>query len=596
MRVGVAGHLFLKESELLKATVTDVLRELKAALFDLRQRHAELLPLFNGDSPAPECRIITSLASGADQFAAELASSSGSDLGYAIDAILPLPAEKFKADIATNCAENSRIPAEERAAFTELSLSRFDRLFSKARRRLEFEEGLPSRETYARAGSAVLTNCDVLLIIAGAGADGESEELGSSRWLLRRAVRARTPVLQIGPDAAPAMDLIEWKNGAPRTTPISLDDDGKAKLRAALGTVLLPSEAAACLPDSGFLERRYRMALNQKKNRDWWDEQFASAPSRNRTVAQGEAGGSPADDFRQTAIWADHRASCYAELARGAFIFTSLFGLLAVIFAVVGVLLPSIGIAGKTIEVACIALALLLIRLSKRGHWRDRWLGYRQIERRANHAAYLSLTGQSVRNLPVSTLLALPSSSRWPEWYFGAIARAAGTPDVELSQIWISQAASCIEANLVARQIRFFESEAHENECTNRWLEKWINWSLRVSLIITGSFLAAALVLYLTDQTWEEGYHWAMHVATFAGAICPAAAAALSAIRSHGEYAQQAGRYETAKTLLEDLQETFPSITDSAPQLRETTQNAVTVLADEVFQWRNMRDHKQIDL
>src|SRR5580692_1023776 len=65
MRVGVAGHLFLKESELLKATVTDVLRELKAALFDLRQRHAELLPLFNGDSPAPECRIITSLASGA---------------------------------------------------------------------------------------------------------------------------------------------------------------------------------------------------------------------------------------------------------------------------------------------------------------------------------------------------------------------------------------------------------------------------------------------------------------------------------------------------------------------------------------------------
>jgi hypothetical protein len=286
-------------------------------------------------------------------------------------------------------------------------------------------------------------------------------------------------------------------------------------------------------------------------------------------------------------------------MSRGAVVFTAAFGLLAVAGAVGGVLFPVFGIPGKVAEILSILLALLLIWRSHNHRWHDRWLGYRQIERRLLHTAILAATGESVRNVHVSNLLAMPSASRWPEWYVGAVQRYAGVPAISISGDWVSASSQSVRDRLIQGQIEYFQGEALESEETDEWLERWILRSLVSSVTLTVLFLGfhfATQPFLPSNPALENAHLWFKNVATCAGALGPATAAALAAIRGHGEYKQQALRYLSAAELLKTIRGALHPGSVTMADVRDAARRSATVLSDELFQWRNVRSEKRIEL
>jgi hypothetical protein len=120
-----------------------------------------------------------------------------------------------------------------------------------------------------------------------------------------------------------------------------------------------------------------------------------------------------------------------------------------------------------------------------------------------------------------------------------------------------------------------------------------------VSAGITVLFLGfhfASRPFLLSSPALEEAHLWFKNLATCAGALGPGAAAAFAAIRGHGEYKQQALRYLSAAELLKTVREALHPGARSMADVRDAARRSATILGDELFQWRNVRSEKRIEL
>ena len=168
-----------------------------------------------------------------------------------------------------------------------------------------------------------------------------------------------------------------------------------------VGTTVLPPTDRNPFQDSGSFESRFRRRLDISKNAEWWDSRWTDSNGRDFSLRLlGEVRRQADRDFRPHAIWADHRASAYAELHRGGFIMVALMGSLAVLGALVGVVWGSLGVCGKVVELFLLSAAFYLVHRSRKLHWRERWLNYRQLERQLSQVSYLILLGRGIRFLP----------------------------------------------------------------------------------------------------------------------------------------------------------------------------------------------------
>jgi hypothetical protein len=151
LRVGVTGHRLLADPDAVAAAVDGVLDRLVAE---------------------PETRLVavSSLAEGADRVVAERVLARP---GSSLDVVLPLRAGDYVADFAD-----------------ESSRADFDRLLGAAARVdvVPTDDADPSREAaYARAGTAMLRACDLLLALwdgqPSRGRGGTAEVVAEARSL-----------------------------------------------------------------------------------------------------------------------------------------------------------------------------------------------------------------------------------------------------------------------------------------------------------------------------------------------------------------------------------------------------------------------------
>ena len=230
VRVGVAGHLYIPETDELKWFVGQIFSAVALAANNLNDRHVRLLPGNQSNSqtaglislirdaasqpvteidalirrfraagrlspPQPRCRLITSLASGADQFAAAIARDRHH---FQIEAILPFPCDRFRRDIFNNCLTADFVPRQLRHRFALFSVERFENLCASAARVLQLEGAGTPRDAYRNAAEELLGHSDILLVLVGSQATDSGP--GSSLWLVRRAREERVPVLRIYTD------------------------------------------------------------------------------------------------------------------------------------------------------------------------------------------------------------------------------------------------------------------------------------------------------------------------------------------------------------------------------------------------------------
>jgi hypothetical protein len=189
-------------------------------------------------------------------------------------------------------------------------------------------------------------------------------------------------------------------------------------------------------------------------------------------------------------------------------------------------------------------------------------------------------------------------------WYVRALLRQATLPTARLNRDYIEAVRWLLEKRQVAGQHRFFDQSYRKQEQANAHLEAWGGRLILLVLIATVGYLiaagiAAALHAHFFEGKVEGAAPWIMVV----GALFPAAAAALSAINSHGEYAQNALRYRGMASALADVRRELAEYggrldQDLTPGYHDIVRLAVTTTAyllEELYQWRTILQMKNLE-
>lgn len=154
--IGIAGHRYLAEVDKLTAGINEALDTIERVFGD------------------PTFRVISSLAEGADRLAVRLILERQ---GAKLVAVLPLPESDYLADFTT---------PETKTKFLSL--------FNQAEEIIHIQPAPTREEAYARAGTYLLENCDVVLFIW----DGlDSQGLGGTGDVVAAARVQNMPLVWI---------------------------------------------------------------------------------------------------------------------------------------------------------------------------------------------------------------------------------------------------------------------------------------------------------------------------------------------------------------------------------------------------------------
>jgi len=634
VRLGAAGPLRCRDQEdELSAAVTAILVALKQYADTTNPKFHQRM-FSNGSAPPPQLRLIGQLASGFDQLAASAALATG----YCLHVVLPGSRAAFVQDIKRNLQTNlhgGRSPADgpgepaavgtvgsglpagqngmhERDAATD-AVALFDRLIEKAERVLELDRDDESSDAapfsfrdYSQAGLVILDHSELVLVAVH---DEQSPALGGSRWIAAQAEARDLTVIEM-PIERPFAARLIWTVDGRREQRMLFQEGSRQTsadaFAAALDYRLLGPAFDLSKVQLGVPERRFVAQLSPEHNERAWSRRW-QLDSPNAALARhylGLAEQHIETDLKGAKVWADLRASAMAELVRGSFIFSALLAVVAVFGALLGIFFPILllGLLGKLLEVFCLVIIFWLMLRSRRRGWRSHWLSLRRLERYIEQTAWLLLLGRCRVYEPPSELgrFQIDDVAKWTNAYFRALIRNCSFPTARFTPDYLGTVHALALRNLIIDQIHFLQDEAKFQQKSDRVLER-CTWAL--------VFAAGIVTLAFFPYLWISGIQHAGDsgriVGAF-GALCTATAAALSAIRSHGEYAQIAARYEGTSEALQAVQTRLaarlpdcrPDYSPPRPRsawLVSTIGEATDILIREVQGWRAILQMKEIE-
>lgn len=604
LRIGYAGHLHVQTLPHLQHAVRDVL--------------ACVLAKAREGLPGVVVHAVGQLAPGADTIVAREALAQGCQL----HAILPGSVEHVVHDIASmsnggapSQAEAQEMPGQHQADFYSL-LQQASRVLQLDAAAADPAKGLGEAD-YEQCAEVMLTRLDCLVALEHSDA-GLSP--GGTRWMVRRARSLGIPVIVISVDRPGVLMLISG-NGV---TDIELAfdaDEGQAWVDAVsqlVGQIIAPLAAQAFPFRPGRFESGFLSQLDIGRNQRYWEERWLS-PSPGTSPGMAELRAHVDTSLGRWAIWADHRASGMAELVRGAFIFCALLGLLAVFCALSSLMFPQLSMAAKVVEVSCFLVVLWFIARDRKMRWRDQWHYCRQLERRLNHAAWLTLVGREVKHDLPAEIRAFHGSRNagWMSEFSCAVIRSVGIPNLKFDRAYLQTARSLVLHRLIREQADYCRSEVSSQRAADHLLERWIWRTFWIALVITGTYLALKTGAYLlahtgfgaAHPTWfdceaEHVWHQVSKCVSAVGIVMPCIAAALASIRSHGDYAQLATRYAGVGISLEEAEQMIERVCpagareDAACTSRNIAvviQHVVALLGHESTSWSAIVQTKEIE-
>jgi hypothetical protein len=198
-----------------------------------------------------------------------------------------------------------------------------------------------------------------------------------------------------------------------------------------------------------------------------------------------------------------------------------------------------------------------------------------------------------------------------------AVLRNAAFPSARFDEDYTTTAHRLVLDNLIVGQIGYYKDEAEFNHRSDRRLEIWGWCCVGLAAVATGLYLIVYVLLpklavcpsfgpeFCQKLFDEDVRHAASLVASAVGVLMPAIAAAISAIRHHGEYAQITGRFHsTAAALAEserDLERSLPDLrrgkpTPSSASTAHVVLRTTDALLQEVQGWNAILRKKEIEL
>jgi hypothetical protein len=628
IRIGASGPLDLHgEGKDLALAVNAILTALKRYADESANPRFQQRMFADGALSPAELRLSCQLAAGFDQMVASAALA----IGCKLHIVLPGSRAAFRHDIARNLpGETQAVLYETRPGLvlfgvstdTQDPVSQLEQLLRGADRVLELDrddesddQSLFTRSDYAQAGSVILDHSDVVLVAVHD--EPFPPFLGSTRWIEQRVeerdlILIRIPVEQ--PFAAELIWTVDDRREQRRLFVAGSHEIDSHVFVAALDDRLLGPPFALPRTRLGWFERRMAAQLDPEYNAREWDKRWTLASSD--ALAQRDLGSALRQidhDLKPVKVWADHRASAMAELGRGAFIVSALLGVLAVLGALIGIIfpVPFLVYGGKVVEIGCLGAILWFVRRSRRYDWRSQWLSLRQLERFVEQAAWLLLLGRGLVYATPSHLAQFQKDdvAKWTNTYFRALIRNSSLPNACFTPDYLKTVHALALQNLVVDQISYLREEALFQHKSDEVLERWIKTCVLIAGVVTFAYLLAVLARqFLPTPLGMEPLsgETAGHVVAVFAALLTSAAAALSAMRNHGEYAQIAARFEGASGGLEGIRSKLAARLpnrrlDPPPRplrsasLASIVRAATDILIQEVQGWRAILQKKEIE-
>ena len=583
--LGVTGHRseqLGEQAPAIAARLDEVIHAITAALGELR---AANLGWFDGSEPL--LTLVSPLADGADQVAAEIALAEG----YRLQAILPFPLD----------ASRGAISAASRAGF--------DRLAAAARCLLELP-GDPARplDAYVMAARATVAHCDLLVAVwdgevpRGRGGTGEVVELAMARG---------TPVVHVPLEPALPVTLL-WSAYDPSVLTFHSGDidrrpcDGK-HLFALLETLIAPpADARERRYLATFLDeplRRFRVrfeyplllagaGITQFGPEDLSEARAAAQRDEEwRRYAEGCAGRHgvevPLDLLGATHGWSDRLATHFAQSYRSGHILNFMLAAAAVLIGLGGFLLPEHRLWLAAIEFLLAMTIILNTRVGVRHEWHRRWLDYRQLAERLRPMRSLKLLGIAAPDPPGSA--ANPVARRWIEWYAAAVWRAIGCPTGRIGTDSIAGLAAAIATHEVDPQLAYHRAHSRQIMMLDRRLGTISAGIFWVTLLASAATIVALSIAPAWLDRWQD---WM----TLVSAGLPAVGTALFGIRFQGDFGGSALRSDATAAALGGLARELRQDGIGLMRAADLGEQAARAMFADLSEWRLVNQQHDLSI
>jgi hypothetical protein len=577
LTVGITGH---RLEAIPAAQRAGVEHRIAATLERIEQEALALYQreqaLFADDSPL--FTLVSPLAEGADQMAAEAALNRG----WQLQAILPFDRQTYLADFND---DDSR--------------ERFHRLVDAAACTLELPGDPNDRlEAYVMAGRGTVAHCDILVAVwdglppRGRGGTAEVVEL---------AIHRGTAIVHIPVDAAEPHIL--WSAFDPNVLTRSrhdanvsrqLDEDNLALL---LGAMLsLPQSGAERRFYEQFAQERQRrlrarleypilLALTGtgRLRRSHWQEKKSVAAIdeewQNFLAGCTDCHGvsAPLDLLQKAYGWADRMATYYAQTFRSGHIFNFVLAAIAVILGLSSFALPASKLHLAVAEMLITLAIIINTAVGIRHEWHRRWLDYRQLAERLRPLRSLKLMGIAAPDPPGSQ--SNPVARRWIDWYAASIWRALGCPNGRIGQQNIAELTDSIVTHEIDPQIAYNERSAHQIEALDKRLARF-GMALFVLTLLSSIAVIWGLIF---DPAWvSDTQKWA----TLMSAGFPAVGTAIFGIRFQGDFGASALRSRSTAHTLSAIRDQIGEGRTNLNRAADLMEQSARAMLADLDEWR----------
>jgi hypothetical protein len=604
-RVGVTGHLELADDA--SPQGASIIAVIGAVLDQIAAEVEKIAPEFagslagkrTGPENQKEVRLLTQLAAGVDQKVATLAMQRG----YRVSGVLPFHKQTFAEDI-----QNSKGGPRAREAFDRLiGAPQVDAVFE-----LPGDAATPESrdQAYAEANRVILHQSDLLMVLVRKDAP---YRYGGSVWLEEQAFDERISVIHIPLDTPYGAELV-WSRGGQQCRAL-LFDTGSTQPNGALIGILLKG-ILTTTDRQPPISRLTSTFLSWERSFQDWDhvtedvtERWAGSPDDRSVIsALGDVPEHIDAAYRGAYCWADYLARGYSDIYRRAFLFTTVLGLVAVGAGVaagaLGMLHDNAATAFKVLEFLVMLTVLWMYSREKKMRWRIRWLNYRQLAEQFRHSRYLLLLGRAIPIEAPVYMQEFHADSDWSNWYVRAFMRQASLPNARIDRDYLEAVRWLLETRQVSYQYEYYAHSSKKQEKTDARLDQMIGVLVRTVLVLLFVYLASHILAnWLSLEKWKAALDYLKPWITAVSAILPAVSAALSAIKSHGQYAQNALRYRGMAVTLEEMirelaqQRGAPNgdLARAYNSIARLASSTAAYLLQEVYQWRTILQMKGLE-
>ncbi|MGC9371247.1 MAG: hypothetical protein ACP5DX_17060 [Paracoccaceae bacterium] len=565
---------------------------------------------------APHLRFATSIAAGADSFAADAALANGYDLNL----VLPFPHDSY-------------VASQE---FTPADRETFDRLWSYAperttRTELDVATRPGDDAAFPAAGRLVLAHSDVLLAVwdgePAAGAGGTAEIIAEAQrhglivvWL---ALDGTLRIWTTEPNATDPAGEGRWLELELYAKPDPCSNFLAQRVQGLLG---LPENAAEGQSESAeegwsprtclqrFRDSRLRMhsfacAYSMlhwlfrvtPRFRPWVDYTASETHAEahwNRVQRAAEAIGGPefaaaiAEKLQERFRRADNVANHYAHMYRSAYVLNFTLAALAVTTGLLVLPLSVhfydniLGIKALLVggELVFIGMILGITRCGNRDSWHQRWLDYRNISEALRPARLPILIGSSP--LSPGALTGATPGEAWVAWYVRSSLREIAPPTAVIGPDNLRSVIDVAIHCEIDDQIAYHQRNAKKMHVLDHRMEKTAVALLSFTLLVGAAFLAIygyALITHEKIFAKEIAKPWA----TFLGGALPVFGAALFGIRATGDFRSS---FKQSVRMVDELQELKRHLKGQRaaphrPLLHRTLAQVTRTMANDLHFW-----------